>query len=77
MNRRDFFMSSLAAALATTLARIAALPAPVVPPPVDVDALAVALAAKLPTLPGDAVKQAIREVLGSLDGAVPPSSAGS
>lgn len=64
-------------ALATTLARIAALPAPVVPPPVDVDALAVALAAKLPTLPGDAVKAAIREVLGSLDGAVPPSSAGS
>jgi hypothetical protein len=63
-------------ALALTLARIAAAPAPTVPAPVDVSALAVALAAKLPTLPADAVKQAIREVLGSLDGVVPPSSAG-
>lgn len=49
------------------LSRLAALPAPTVPPPVDVDALAVALAGRLPTLPTDAVKQAIREVLGSLD----------
>lgn len=54
-------------ALALTLSRIAAQPAPTVPPPVDVSALAVALAAKLPALPADAVKQAIREVLGSLD----------
>lgn len=54
-------------ALALTLARIAAQPAPTVPAPVDVSALAVALAAKLPALPADAVKQAIREVLGSLD----------
>jgi hypothetical protein len=63
-------------ALALTLSRIAALPAPTVPAPVDVSALAAALAARLPTLAPDAVKAAIREVLGALDGAVPPSSAG-